>query len=170
VPEVDGVSVLRALRRQSRTPVIILSARGTVGDRIGGLEVGADDYLPKPFSPAELVLRVQRILERVGEGDARQGQRSAQIHHADLVVDPDRHEVTVGGRLVPLTAAEFRLLTSLLEAGGRVLTRDQLMDSMYGIDEVVLDRTIDVHIGRQREKLGEPTKQAPYVTQVRGAR
>ena len=165
LPEVDGLSVLRALRRTSRTPVIVLSARGTVGDRIEGLETGADYYLAKPFSPAELVVRVGRVLDRAGEeGRPHDGV----FEHGDLVVDKARHDVTVGGRPVSLTAAEFRLLTALLEAGGRVLTRDQLMDAVYGIDELVLDRTIDVHVGRLREKLGDDATAPRYIATIRG--
>jgi DNA-binding response OmpR family regulator len=165
LPEVDGMSVLRALRRTSRTPVIVLSARGTVGDRIEGLEIGADDYLAKPFSPAELVVRVGRVLERAGGIGADQREI---LEHGDLMLDTTRHEVTIGGRPVTLTAAEFRLLTALLEAGGRVLTRDQLMDAVYGIDELVLDRTIDVHIGRLRDKLGDDAAAPRYVATIRG--
>jgi DNA-binding response OmpR family regulator len=166
LPELDGLSVLRALRRTARTPVIVLSARGTVGDRIEGLETGADDYLAKPFSPAELVVRVGRVLQRVGEGaPASEGV----LEHGDLVVDRARHDVTVGGRSVSLTAAEFRLLTALLEARGRVLTRDQLMDAVYGIDELVLDRTIDVHVGRLRDKLGDDAAAPRYIATIRGA-
>jgi DNA-binding response OmpR family regulator len=165
LPELDGLSVLRALRRTTRIPVIVLSARGTVGDRIEGLETGADDYLAKPFSPAELVVRVGRVLERAGEGSADGG---AVLEHGDLRVDTARHDVTVGGLPISLTAAEFRLLTALLEAGGRVLTRDQLMDAVYGIDELVLDRTIDVHIGRLRDKLGDDAATPRYVATVRG--
>jgi DNA-binding response OmpR family regulator len=166
LPELDGLSVLRALRRTARTPVIVLSARGTVGDRIEGLETGADDYLAKPFSPAELVVRVGRVLERVGEGSPAS---DGVLEHGDLVVDRARHDVTVGGRSVSLTAAEFRLLTALLEAGGRVLTRDQLMDAVYGIDELVLDRTIDVHVGRLRDKLGDDAAAPRYIATIRGA-
>jgi DNA-binding response OmpR family regulator len=165
LPEVDGLSVLRALRRTSRTPVIVLSARGTVGDRIAGLEIGADDYLAKPFSPAELVVRVGRVLERAGDGIPA---NAGLLEHGDLVVDTARHDVTVGGRSVSLTAAEFRLLTALLEAGGRVLTRDQLMDAVYGIDELVLDRTIDVHVGRLRDKLGDDASAPRYIATIRG--
>ena len=165
LPEVDGLAVLRAVRRTDRTPVIILSARGLVDDRIAGLTAGADDYHPKPFSPAELVLRVERILER-SEPAAVKGP----IHHGDLVVDRDRHEVRVGNELVGLTAIEFRLLVALLEADGRVLTRDQLLDAVYGQDEAgILDRTVDVHIGRLRDKLGDNAEQPRYVATVRGA-
>jgi DNA-binding response OmpR family regulator len=172
LPEVDGLSVLAALRRTSRTPVIVLSARGGVGDRIDGLEAGADDYVPKPFSPAELVVRVRRVLERTsGTEPATAGGTGTSpetMRHADLEVDRARHEARVAGRPVALTTAEFRLLAALLEAGGRVLTRDQLMDALYGIDEVVLDRTIDVHVGRLRDKLGDDASSPRYVATVRG--
>ena len=176
LPEIDGLAVLKAVRRTDQTPVIILSARGLTDDRITGLGAGADDYLPKPFSPAELVLRVQRILERTGgaggatsAGGASGARSREQIRHADLVVDRDRHEVRIADRLVPLTAVEFRLLVTLLEADGRVLTRDQLLDAVYGQDEAeVLDRTVDVHIGRLRDKLGDDADRPRYVATVRG--
>lgn len=169
LPEIDGLSVLRAVRRTDQTPVIILSARGLTDDRITGLGAGADDYLPKPFSPAELVLRVQRILERTGGRGGSDGRTREPIRHADLVIDRDRHEVRIADRLVPLTAVEFRLLITLLEADGRVLTRDQLLDAVYGQDEAeVLDRTVDVHIGRLRDKLGDDAERPRYVATVRG--
>ena len=171
LPEVDGLAVLRAVRRTDRTPVIILSARGLTDDRIAGLAAGADDYLPKPFSPAELVLRVQRILERSDGGTTGHAApiRGA-LRWGDLVVDRDRHEVQVGGRPVMLTSVEFRLLLALLEADGRVLTRDQLLDAVYGQDEAeILDRTVDVHIGRLRDKLGDDAEHPRYVATVRGA-
>ena len=167
LPEVDGLAVLKAVRRTDRTPIIILSARGLVDDRITGLAAGADDYLPKPFSPAELVLRVERILERAGAGGTAPSREP--IRHADLVLDRDRHEVRIDGRVVPLTAVEFRLLSALLEADGRVLTRDQLLDAVYGQDEAeILDRTVDVHIGRLRDKLGDDADAPRYVATVRG--
>jgi DNA-binding response OmpR family regulator len=176
LPEIDGLAVLRAVRRTDQTPVIVLSARGMTDDRIAGLTAGADDYLPKPFSPAELVLRVERILARAGApvattpGSAAGGPTPTEpIRHADLVVDRSRHEVRIGDRLVPLTAVEFRLLVALLEADGRVLTRDQLLDAVYGQDEAeVLDRTVDVHVGRLRDKLGDDAERPRYVATVRG--
>ena len=127
--------------------------------------------LPKPFSPAELVLRVERILERTDPGAVTEpAPVKGPIHHGDLVVDRDRHEVRVGNQLVALTAIEFRLLVALLEADGRVLTRDQLLDAVYGQDEAgILDRTVDVHIGRLRDKLGDNAEQPRYVATVRGA-
>jgi DNA-binding response OmpR family regulator len=170
LPEVDGLAVLRAVRRTDRTPVIILSARGMTDDRIAGLAAGADDYLPKPFSPAELVLRVQRILERSGGGPRHAAPIRGMLQWGDLVVDRDRYEVHVGGRPVMLTPVEFRLLLALLDADGRVLTRDQLLDAVYGPDEeAILDRTVDVHIGRLRDKLGDDPERPRYIATVRGA-
>jgi DNA-binding response OmpR family regulator len=170
LPEIDGLAVLRAVRRSDQTPVIILSARGLTDDRITGLGAGADDYLPKPFSPAELVLRVQRILERTGTARPGGSDRSREpIRHGDLVVDRERHEVRIADRIVPLTSVEFRLLVALLDEDGRVLTRDQLLDAVYGQDEAeVLDRTVDVHIGRLRDKLGDDAERPRYVATVRG--
>jgi DNA-binding response OmpR family regulator len=171
LPELDGRAVIRAVRRDNEaaaTPILIISARGSTVDRIAGFEDGADDYLPKPFSPAELVLRVKSILRRSAatspDADAR-----ARLTLADLVVDVDRYEVTRDGAPIPLTNVEFRLLTSLIEAGGRVLTRDQLLDAIYGHDQTeVLDRTVDVHIGRLRDKLGDDAERPRYVATVRG--
>ena len=180
LPELDGRAVIRAVRRDEEagaTPILVLSARGSTVDRIAGLADGADDYLPKPFSPAELVLRVKSILRRgVAPPPARaltattsQPGRDAPISHADLVVDPARYEVTRAGVPIPLTRVEFRLLATLLEADGRVLTRDQLLDAVYGTDQAdVLDRTIDVHVGRLRDKLGDDADQPRYVATVRG--
>ena len=173
LPEVDGLAVLKAVRRTDRTPIIILSARGLTDDRIAGLAAGADDYVPKPFSPAELVLRVQRVLDRAREIAGPQGSlgkpTSALLRHGDLVVDRDRHEARIDGRLIPLTTVEFRLLVALLQADGRVLSRDQLLDAVYGQDEAeVLDRTVDVHVGRLRDKLGDDAERPRYVATVRG--
>jgi DNA-binding response OmpR family regulator len=181
LPELDGRAVIRAVRREpdGDVPIIVLSARGSTVDRIAGLEDGADDYLPKPFSPAELVVRVRRILERTARVRATAGPRAIAhddaepatrlIRHADLTLDPDRHEVTRDGVPIPLTRVEFRLLQVLLEAGGRVLTRDQLLDMVYGRDDTaILDRTIDVHVGRLRDKLGDDAESPRNVATVRG--
>jgi DNA-binding response OmpR family regulator len=169
LPEIDGLSVLRAVRRQTEVPVVILSARGTVQDRIEGLASGADDYVPKPFSPAELVLRVQRVLARTSaESDTGRAPRPP-LRLGDLELDRQRHEAAIQGRVVPLTTAEFRLLTALLEADGRVLSRDQLLDALHGLGERdVLDRAIDAHIRRLRDKLGDSAEQPRYVATVRG--
>lgn len=179
LPELDGRAVIRAVRRDeeaAHTPILVLSARSSTIDRIAGLEDGADDYLPKPFSPAELVLRVKSILRRVGgaavasESAAPVAPDVALLHHADLTIDPSRHEVRrADGAVIDLTRVEFRLLTAILGADGRVLSRDQLLDAVYGDEATdVLDRTIDVHIRRLRDKLDDDPEAPRYVQTVRG--
>ena len=171
LPGLDGRAVIRAVRRDDEaaaTPILIVSARGSTIDRIAGFEDGADDYLPKPFSPAELVLRVKSILRRAAPTTGDVASRPP-LTHGDLVIDLDRHEVTRDGVPIPLTNVEFRLLSSLVEAGGRVLSRDRLLDAVYGQDATeVLDRTVDVHIGRLRDKLGDDAERPRYVATVRG--
>ena len=169
LPELDGLDVTRIVRQDSDVPILMLSARSAVADRIRGLERGADDYLPKPFSPAELVVRVKAILRRAAVAPF-QPQAGTVLRHGDLTVDVDRHEVRRDGEIVPLSSVEFRLLVALLGADGRVLSRDQLLDAVYGHgDGDVLDRTIDVHVGRLREKLGDVADKPRYVATVRGA-
>ena len=184
LPELDGRAVIRAVRRDEEagtTPILVLSARGTTIDRIAGLEDGADDYLPKPFSPAELVVRVKAILRRASATTGLDPVRAAatpiaarpsggRIAHNGLVLDPERHDVTNAGRPVQLTHVEFRLLQTLLEADGRVLSRDQLLDAVWGAEQSeILDRTIDVHIRRLRDKLGDDPDAPRWVATVRGA-
>jgi DNA-binding response OmpR family regulator len=167
LPELDGLTVLEIVRRRRETPVIILSARGTADDRIDGLRVGADDYLPKPFSPAELVARVERVLARAGV--SRPAGDLPLLVHAGLTVDRSRHRIDVDGRAVSLTVTELRLLAAILEADGRVLTRDQLLDAVYGADSSdILDRTVDVLVGRVRDKLGDPASSPQFIETVRG--
>jgi DNA-binding response OmpR family regulator len=182
LPELDGRAVIRAVRRDEEsgaTPILVLSARGTTIDRIAGLEDGADDYLPKPFSPAELVVRVKAILRRAappaapqpGPGGGSTARPSGgRIALNDLVLDPERHEVTIAGTMIQLTHVEFRLLQTLLEADGRVLSRDQLLDAVWGAEQSeVLDRTVDVHVRRLRDKLGDDPDAPRWVATVRGA-
>jgi DNA-binding response OmpR family regulator len=177
LPELDGRAVMRAVRRDDEaadTPILVLSARGGTADRVEGLADGADDYLPKPFSPAELVLRVKAILRRAAPfqavpAGAIPGVTDKLLTHGQLVLDRGRHEVTVDGHSVALTLVEFRLLQALLEADGRVLTREQLLDAVYGHAGVDLfDRTIDVHVGRLRDKLGDDPDNPRFVATVRG--
>jgi DNA-binding response OmpR family regulator len=173
LPGLDGRAVIRAVRRDEeagRTPILVLSARSSTLDRIAGLEDGADDYLPKPFSPAELVLRVKSILRRTEPAAAGPDRAAGPvIRHADLVVDPARHEVRRGETAVDLTPVEFKLLSAILAADGRVLTRDQLLDAVYGHESSdVLDRTIDVHVRRLRDKLDDDPDAPRYVQTVRG--
>ncbi len=175
LPELDGRAVIRAVRRDDeagRTPILVLSARSSTIDRIAGLEDGADDYLPKPFSPAELVLRVKSILRRSASTPTpRQAVDRAEhvLRHADLTIDPARHEVRRGDIAIDLTRVEFKLLQAILAADGRVLSRDQLLDAVYGHEAAeVLDRTIDVHIRRLRDKLDDDPDAPRYVQTVRG--
>ena len=164
LPELDGLSVARLVRQESDVPILMLSARGSVADRVHGMSEGADDYLPKPFSPAELVVRVKAILRR-----AEPRRRSRPLRHGDLVIDDERHEVRRGDERIPLTLAEFRLLVALVEAEGRVLSRDTLLDALYGAGTgEAVDRTIDVYVGRLREKLGDDPDRPRYIVTVRG--
>jgi DNA-binding response OmpR family regulator len=168
IPEIDGLTVIRRARELGDVPILVLSARGAVGDRILGLSEGADDYLPKPFSPAELVVRVRTILRRT-ERPAGFGVPADRLSLGDLELDPDRHRVTVAGRPVGLSTLELRLLAALLDADGRVLTRDQLLDAIHGAGEGdITDRAIDQYVKRLREKLGDDPGEPRYVATVRG--
>ena len=167
LPELDGLAVIRRARAFSETPILVLSARGSTADRIQGLGEGADDYLPKPFSPAELVARVRTILRRT-ERVTRPASDELLVLD-DLEVDAARHEARVAGRSIALSALELRLLWALLDADGRALTRDQLLDAIHGAGEGdVLDRAIDVYVKRLREKLGDDPLEPRFVATVRG--
>jgi DNA-binding response OmpR family regulator len=169
LPELDGLALMRILRERSEVPIVLLSARGSTADRVYGIHEGADDYLVKPFSPAELVVRVKAVLRRTERTPGRPKDRGT-IHHGDLAIDLDRLEVRRDRRLISLTAAEFRLLTALIEAEGRVLTRQILLDALYGpVQGDALERTIDVHLGRLRDKLGDAVDRPRYIATVRGA-
>jgi DNA-binding response OmpR family regulator len=169
LPGLDGLSVIRRARAMGETPILVLSARGSTGDRILGLSEGADDYLAKPFSPAELVVRVRTILRRTERPLAETLRSDEQLACGDLVVDARRHEATIAGEPIALSALELRLLATLLDADGRALTRDQLLDGIHGSGEGdVLDRAIDVYIKRLREKLGDDANEPRYVATVRG--
>jgi DNA-binding response OmpR family regulator len=171
LPEVDGLEVMRLLRAESDVPIVLLTARSSLPERIIGLERGADDYVPKPFSPAELVVRVKAVLRRTQRAGAPADPTSTAtlLRQADLTIDTQRYEVRRDGQLIPLTPVEFRLLVTLVAADGRALSRDQLLDAVYGADDSdILDRTIDVHVGRLREKLGDDADQPRYVMTVRG--
>jgi len=165
LPELDGLSVARRVREESDIPILMLSARGSVADRVHGIAEGADDYLTKPFSPAELVVRVKAILRRA----TVQPTSHEKLCLDDLVIDLDRHEVIRDGQGLVLSAIEFRLLVALVEAEGRVLSRDALLDALYGAAEgEPLDRTIDVYVRRLRERLGDSSTRPRYVATVRG--
>jgi len=167
LPTIDGFEVLRAARAESDVAVLMLSARGGTADRISGIASGADDYLPKPFSPAELVVRVKALLRRA---EPRERPERKLLSLGDLAIDLDRHEVRRNGQRIALTQSELSLLAALVGAGGRIVTREVLLDALYGKDEAeVLDRTVDVYIRRLRDKLGDDPDQPRYVATVRGA-
>src|SRR5256885_7616523 len=167
LPTLDGLAVLRAARADSDLPVLILSARGGTADRISGIASGADDYLPKPFSPAELVVRVKALLRR---SERRDAEPIRTLTLADLIIDRDRQEVRRGAERLTLTQSEMSLLVALVRAGGRIVTREVLLDQLYGKAEAdVLDRTVDVDVRRLRDKLGDDPDEPRYVATVRGA-
>ena len=156
LPGLDGLDVARDLRRNSPVPIIILTARGAETDRVLGLELGADDYLVKPFSPRELVARVRAVLRRT---DGAQAERE-RFAVGDVVVDSGRREVTVGDRVVELTATEFDLLAELAGQPGRVFTRAQLLGAIHGVVVESYERTVDAHVKNIRRKL-EPVPHRP---------
>ena len=159
LPDIDGIEVCRRIRKTGDVPIIMLTARDEDVDKIIGLEVGADDYLTKPFNPRELVARVKSVLRRAAP-DRRQ-RESAQIRHGDLVVDAGRREAHVGDEEIQLAPKEFDLLWELLDHRGLVLTRDQLLERVWGYTFAGDTRTVDVHVRQLRRKLGEAS---PIVT------
>ena len=163
LPDVDGFTLCRKIRESSRIPIIMLTARGDVTDRIVGLELGADDYLPKPFEPRELLARMQAILRR---GDADNQER---LRLGDLDVNWAKRSAHMSGRDLALTSAEFELLGLLVRNRGRVLNRDRIINETRGIDWEAFDRSIDVLISRLRQKLGDDPKHPAFIRTVRGA-
>ncbi|MBI3850055.1 MAG: response regulator transcription factor [Verrucomicrobia bacterium] len=164
LPEVDGLEVCKILRRDQRTsaiPIIMLTAKAAEIDRVLGLELGADDYVTKPFSPRELVLRVKKILQR-GQSTKEKTER---ILLGELCVDIPRHQASMKGKPIELTATEFKLLTVLVQRRGRVQSREQLLKDVWDYDRLIDTRTVDTHMRRLREKLGPAAK---YLDTVRG--
>jgi DNA-binding response OmpR family regulator len=160
LPDIDGIEICRRLRQKSDVPILMLTARDEDVDKIIGLEVGADDYMTKPFNPRELVARVKSILRR-STSDRRKDPESAVLQHGDLVIDAGRREVKVGAEEIQLAPKEFDLLWELLDHRGLVLTRDQLLERVWGYTFAGDTRTVDVHVRQLRRKLGEAS---PIVT------
>jgi len=164
LPDLDGLDVTRELRRIGDTPIVMLTARGDESDRIVGLELGADDYVVKPFSPRELVARIRAVLRR-GDSKAARGET---VRALDVVVDVPRRRVTVGNRSVELTATEFALLETLAREPGRVFTRGQLLDAVHGVSFESYERAVDAHVKNLRKKI-EPGSGPPrYIQTVHG--
>lgn len=163
LPEIDGLEVCREVRRTEALaglPVIMLTAKGDEADKVVGLELGADDYVTKPFSVKELVARIHAVLRRPAGGET-----ARRIVIGPLILDGDKFEVAVDGAKVELTATEFKILQLLASKPGRVFTRDRILDHLWGDEKAVVDRTVDVHIRNLREKLGPA---AALVKNIRG--
>ena len=169
LPDMDGLEVCRRLRampgEMGKVPVLMLTAKGDPMDRIVGLEIGADDYLPKPFEPRELLARIRAILRRRGEGAPPAAKR---MRFGSLEIDRDARTVTVGGEQRELTSYQFDLLVALAERAGRVLTRDQIMEAVRGRELEAFDRSIDVHMGRIRAAIEADVKNPKRILTVRG--
>ena len=168
LPEMDGFELCRTIRKDSDIPIIMLTARGDVMDRVVGLELGADDYLPKPFEPRELLARIRAILRRRGEGPAAQAATQPVLRFGSLDIDRDARSVTVQGTPCELTSYQFDLLVALAERAGRVLTRDQIMEAVRGRELEAFDRSIDVHMGRIRAAIEQDVKNPKRILTVRG--
>lgn len=164
MPGLDGLDVLRRLRKESAVPVVMLTARGDEADRVVGLELGADDYLAKPVYPRELLARIRAVLRRTSPRDA-----DRRLVVGDLEIDPAGRTAHIGGRLLGLTALEFDLLRALAERAGRVVPRDALWEAAGRGDTVVNERTVDVHVSHLRAKLGDDARDPARLKTIRGA-
>jgi two-component system, OmpR family, alkaline phosphatase synthesis response regulator PhoP len=165
LPTKDGLDVARELRRTSTVPIVMLTARGDESDRIVGLELGADDYVVKPFSPKELVARVRAVLRRT---DPATGMQAERLRVGDMEVDLVRMRVTVGERSIDLTPTEFELLTTLAREPGRVFTRGQLLEAIHGVAIESYERAIDAHVKNLRRKIEPVPGEQRYVLTVHG--
>jgi DNA-binding response OmpR family regulator len=174
LPGLNGFEVLRRIRTESKVPVLMLTARGDDIDRIVGLEIGADDYLPKPFNPRELVARIRAILRRAKAGEreprdeARDQSAARALTVGDVKLDTGTRVVTRAGEMVELTAVEFDLLEKLLRAAGRIITREELSKDVLGRSTSPFDRSIDMHISNLRKKLGHQSGLLERIKTVRG--
>ena len=163
LPDMDGFEVCKEIRQSSSVPIIMLTARGEVTDRVVGLELGADDYLSKPFEPRELVARIQSVLRRSLEVSA-----DNQLDFDDLVINLETHEVKIDESPVDLTSAEFRLLTLFVQNPGKILNRDQIMEWMRGIEWEFFNRSVDVLVSRLRQKLKDDPKRPVFLKTIWG--
>ena len=166
LPSRDGISVCQRLREHSDVPILMITARGEEADRVLGLEIGADDYLSKPFSPRELLARIRAAVRRAR---GQSGPRSTLVRVGDLTLDPASLTATLNGLTLDLTSYEFALLQALAERAGQVLSRERLMELGRGNAEDAFDRSIDVHISRLRQKLGDDPRDPHRIRTVRGA-
>ena len=159
LPDADGFEICKYMKRKmnlSHIPIVMLTAKSEETDTILGLELGADDYIRKPFSPNELIARVKTVLRRIES--RRETETLEKISVGNITIDPDKHEVFVDGNQVELTSAEFRILQLLASEKGRVFSRNRILDHLWGNEKIVVDRTVDVHIRHLRSKIGSASK------------
>ena len=164
MPEMDGLNVLRKIREHSEVPVMMLTAKGDVSDKVVGLELGADDYLPKPFEPQELIARVQSILRRVKFSNSMVDV----VEFNDLIVDKVKEEVVLNGEVVHLSTSEFEALTLFIDNNNEVLDREFLVENLRGIQWQTFDRSVDVLVSRLRNKLGETPNKTRFLKTIHG--
>ena len=164
MPEMDGLNVLRKIREHSEVPVMMLTAKGDVADKVVGLELGADDYLPKPFEPQELIARVQSILRRVKFSNSMVDI----VEFDDLIVDKVKEEVVLDGEVVHLSTSEFEALTLFIDNNNEVLDREFLVENLRGIQWQTFDRSVDVLVSRLRNKLGETPNKTRFLKTIHG--
>ncbi|MBN2720971.1 MAG: response regulator transcription factor [Proteobacteria bacterium] len=169
LPGMSGIDLLRELRHRSGTPVLMLTAKGEEVDRIVGLEMGADDYLPKPFNPRELLARIRAVMRRVPEHPADRGGEKTRLCVGDVVLDPESRAVWQGEQEVLLTAAEFDLLALLMKRAGSIVSREELTREALGRRLTPYDRSVDVHISSLRRKLGSRAGETERIRTIRGA-
>jgi len=167
MPGMDGLEVLRELRKKSTVPVLMLTAMGEESDRIAGLEMGADDYLPKTFSTRELLARLRAVMRRSRREEVKSNESLDEFSIGDLRLEEGSHLATKGGEVLDLTALEFAILGSLMRAGGRVKSREELIEEVSKRKFDVFDRSIDVHISALRRKLGDDAKDPKYIRTIR---
>ena len=167
LPRLDGMEICRTLREETSTPIIMLTARVEEDDRLAGLDLGADDYVTKPFSPKELAARVRAVLRRAARDESDAGGPGV-VEYDGIAVDPRRHSARVGETPVDLTPTEFRLLATMMREPGRTFTREQLIDQVFGFDFDGFDRTVDVHVSSLRRKIERCGPKQRYVHTVYG--
>lgn len=160
LPDADGMELCRSIRSTSDIPIVMLTARGDLPDRVLGLEFGADDYVPKPFEPRELVARVETLMRR------SRGTRRRRLSAGGLALETETRRVSLEGAAIELTSLEFELLRILMESGGRVLTREMLLRRLRGIDSDIYDRSVDMLISRLRRKLGDDSRSPRYIKTI----
>ena len=165
LPGQDGFEVCRKIRKSSSVPIIMLTARGEVTDRIVGLEIGADDYMPKPFEPRELVARIQNVLRR---SQSEKKQSGTRLEYAGLSIDLERRSAELDGETLDLTTMEYQLLALFAGNPGRTFTRDEILNELRGIDAQLFSRSVDILVSRLRQKLGDTSKQARFIKTVWG--